>query len=61
MRTFSDRVDNILEAGHWKKWNGDEPIHFIVEPESWPEYDQMDPTTGRSKKKKKSKRIGGKL
>jgi hypothetical protein len=60
-KTFEQRLDQVLEnAGHWKKWDGKEPIHLIVDPKSWPEYEQMDPRTGRGKKKK-SKRIAGKL
>ncbi len=59
---FAARVDAILDgAGHWKKWDQKEPIHMIVDPKSWPEYDQMDASTGRSKNKKKKKRIAGKI
>ena len=58
---FSKRVDNILEAGHWKKWDGKEPIHAIIEPESWPEYEEMDPKTGQSKNRRKKKRLAGKI
>ena len=59
--TFAKRVDRILgEAGHWKKWDGKEPIHMIIDPKSWPKYGEMD-SSGRSKKRKRSKRIAGKL
>jgi len=61
---FSTRIDNILNefgVGHWKAWDGKEPIHSIVDPKSWPKFNQMDPSTGRSKKRKKVKRIAGKL
>lgn len=60
-REFLQRVDSILEQGHWKKWDGKEPIHMIVDPKSWPEYEEMDAKTGRSKRRKKKKRIAGKL
>ena len=59
---FAIRVGRILnEIGHWKQWNQREPIHMIVDPKSWPKYDEMNPSSGRSKKKKRSKRIAGKL
>jgi len=59
---FAARVDHILnEMGHWKVWNQREPIHMIVDPKSWPKYNEMEPASGRSKKKRKTKRIAGKL
>jgi hypothetical protein len=60
MSSFETRIDNILEIGHWKAWDGKEPIHMIVDPKSWPEHEQMNPSTGRGKKKK-TKRIAGKI
>jgi hypothetical protein len=56
---FEIHIDQILEGGHWAKYDGKTPIHLIVDPKSWPKYSQMDPRTGRGKKK--TKRLAGKL
>ena len=59
---FEIRVDNMLnEIGHWTKYDAKKPTHFIIDPKSWPRYAQMDPSTGRGRKKKKTNRIAGKL
>jgi len=56
---FANRVDSLLESGHWKAWDGKEPPRFIVDRDSWAIYSKMD-NSGRYKGKKR-KRIGGKL
>lgn len=60
-RDFETRVDSVLESGHWKKWDGKEPMHFIIDPKSWPKYTEMNIHTGRSKSRRKTGRIAGKL
>jgi len=67
---FADRVGAILEQGHWKVWDGSEPMHFIIDPASWPRYLEMDASglprlpkrkRGQRKVRRKAKRIAGKL
>lgn len=57
--SFEERLNKILEgAGHWKKWDGKEPIRIFVDPKSNAKYQKM---TSKGRPPKKKKRLAGKL
>ena len=53
---FADRVDRILEDGHWDKYDPKKPAHFIIDKKSWPKIKKPG-----DKIKFGPKRIAGKL
>lgn len=52
---FEQQIDQLLEDGHWKVWDGKERISFIVDPKGWAKYDTLNPSTGMGKKPKRQK------
>ena len=54
---FAKRIDLILEQGHWKAVNPEkDSLSFMVRPQDYASYGEMDPSTGLFKKKVKRKK-----
>jgi len=60
MDKFAERIDSILESGHWAVYTGkgQGSAHIIVDPKSWPKLQRM---TKKGLAPKKSNRIAGKI
>lgn len=50
--SFEDRLNAILEDGHWEVFKG-QRITPLVHKDDYATYYEMDPASGRPKKKKK--------
>jgi hypothetical protein len=50
MLNFSERVDAILEQGHWDKYDPNKRTTIFSDPRSTPGYKEMDPASGKAKK-----------